>query len=64
MKIKQKIEEKKFLSAKKRRQSGRDYNFRGDYKFRAHCILPHLNFRFIFSLSSFFVHISLFLVPV
>jgi hypothetical protein len=29
--------EKTFLSAKKWRQSGRDYNFRGDYKFRAHC---------------------------
>jgi hypothetical protein len=29
---------KKFLSTKKWPQSGRDYNFRGDYKFRAHCM--------------------------
>ncbi len=38
MNIKQKIENK-ILSAKKWRQSGRDYNFRGDYKFCAHCNL-------------------------
>ncbi len=36
MNIKKKLK-KKFLSAKKWRHSGRDYNFRGDYKFRAHC---------------------------
>ncbi len=30
-----------FLSTKKWRQSGRDYNFCGDYKFRAHCIYDH-----------------------
>jgi hypothetical protein len=35
-----------FLSAKKWRPSGRDYNFRGDYKFRAHCnysLIPYLS---------------------
>ncbi len=30
-----------FLSTKKWRQSGRDNNFRGNYKFRAHCISVH-----------------------
>ncbi len=45
MNVKQKIEETKFVSAKKWHQSGRDYNFRGNYKFRAHCIYAAISNR-------------------